>query len=811
MTSWWRPGTDIVVEQGFDGAVPLHTAIPDDASVGAVVSADWAPIETAGGQVVWNVAIEDPGDALPARVVEVSDGRMPRSGAGEVWLSAPLADELGVGVGDPLELVHPAGSWTVVGTGRMTREYARASMIVPDLVTEQFTDGMLQRITLIDLPAGTTGDEVAAAGQHVTDLVAAAVGGDDGRTPLVTWRGMDDVDTTSDAAPLAWGWVAGAIALAVVGIIVAAAFATSARRQLVTIGQLSANGASERLIRRSLALQGLWTGSAGSVLGAAVAVGALLAGHSTLERLNGGAIPSYRFVAVDLAVIVVTGVAAATVAALVPARSASRVPVLAALAGRRPLGVVPRRLVPVGLTAFAFGVFLLFLGASVDGGGNAAAAAAVLGGLLALGGVCCCSPLATDVMSRAGATVGGSWRFAGRSLGRTRVRSAAVVTAIAVTAALGSAGAALAMNYGDDSAGRQLPTDAVVLDPAVNWTDVETTADFEALPNAPLDEPAQEQLETILPEATIHPRRVATWDPPAGDESQPDPAVVIADTAIIELYELTSAERRALDERGALLLQPWGTADPASEERTIVTETGTVILPFALRDHVSQALAEPRGQPAFDGVYGVDALMITEEAARRLGFEIVESGAVVRNGAPLTAGQRQSLSGQFQVDTPMSAWYRDASPQDASAAWWVLVDWPIAWEPTTTALQAGVLVAVLALTLLVVAIGLSLAAAESRDERDVLVAVGARPRTLRVMAGAKAIVLTVTGVALAVPAGLIPAFAVTRAVDAPFRTPWLALAGLIVGLPMCAGVAAWVVSSVAQAVRPVRMSNVAVD
>ncbi|MEJ7561068.1 MAG: hypothetical protein WKF45_00910 [Ilumatobacteraceae bacterium] len=55
------------------------------------------------------------------------------------------------------------------------------------------------------------------------------------------------------------------------------------------------------------------------------------------------------------------------------------------------------------------------------------------------------------------------------------------------------------------------------------------------------------------------------------------------------------------------------------------------------------------------------------------------------------------------------------------------------------------------LVLIVVAIGLSLAATESRDERDVLVAVGARPVTMSRMAGVKAVVLTMTGGVLAVP------------------------------------------------------------
>ena len=207
----------------------------------------------------------------------------------------------------------------------------------------------------------------------------------------------------TEAAPLAWGWVAGAIALAATGIIVAAAFATSARRQLVTVGQLSANGAPERLVRRSLALQGGWTGLAGSIVGMIAAVVAVLVARSTVEEVSGAVLAPYRFAPSDLAVIVATGTLAATVAALVPARSASRVPVLAALAGRRPLGVVPRRLVPIGVATFALGVFLLFLGASSEAGGDAAAAAAVLGGVMVLAGMCCCSPLAIDTMSRASA------------------------------------------------------------------------------------------------------------------------------------------------------------------------------------------------------------------------------------------------------------------------------------------------------------------------------------------------------------------------------------------------------------------------
>ena len=545
VTHWWRPGTDIVVEQPLDDAVALSDAIPTGAAVTSVVRIDSAPIVDGDGTVIDDVAIEDPGANAPSRAVTVTDGRLPQSG--EVWLSRPLAD------GSASTSATRSRSPTQRARGRSPEPvesdsaFDQRSMILPDLPVEQFADGVLDRVTLIDLPADASAADIAAAGQGLDEIVERSTRRSEASTRVCPGAGRTAAADSHDGA-LAWGWVAGAIALAATGIIVSAAFATSARRQLVTVGQLSANGAPERLVRRSLALQGGWTGLVGSVLGVAAAVVVLLLARSTIEEVKGSVLAPYRFVPFDLIVIVATGTVAATLAALVPARSASRVPVLTALAGRRPLGVVPRRLVPVGVAMFALGVFLLFLGASSEGGGDAAAAAAVLGGVMVLAGMCCCSPLAIDTMSRASARVGRSWRFAGRSLGRTRTRSAAVVTAIAVTGALGAAGSTFAMNI-ESSGGRQLPDDAIVLQPVVR---IEPRgADVTEMTAAPLDEAAREQLASILPAATVTPRRIATWElsavePQFAAELPVDEVavpviregIVIADPAVIDLYEL---------------------------------------------------------------------------------------------------------------------------------------------------------------------------------------------------------------------------------------------------------------------------------
>ena len=166
---WWRPGTDIVVEQPFDAAERSVDAIPSGATVTSAVRVDSAPIVDGDGTVVDDVAIEDPGSNEPSRALTVTDGRLPQSG--EVWLSRPLAERLGVDVGDEVTLAHPAGTWTVAGTGRVDPAFNKLSMIMPDLPVEQFVDGVLDRVTLIELAGNPSATTIEAAGTELAEIV----------------------------------------------------------------------------------------------------------------------------------------------------------------------------------------------------------------------------------------------------------------------------------------------------------------------------------------------------------------------------------------------------------------------------------------------------------------------------------------------------------------------------------------------------------------------------------------------------------------------------------------------------------------
>jgi hypothetical protein len=203
---------------------------------------------------------------------------------------------------------------------------------------------------------------------------------------------------------------------------------------------------------------------------------------------------------------------------------------------------------------------------------------------------------------------------------------------------------------------------------------------------------------------------------------------------------------------------------------------------------------------------------ITPAKAQALGLQVVESGFVATTPAPLARAQLRNLD-LLQVEL-----YGDADAFTPTNVNQVGVG--LAYPNSPNVLPTGwirfaVVSFALLLTLLIVAIGLSLSATESRDERDVLASIGAKPSAMRRVAGLKASWLALAGGVLAVPTGYLPVWAVLitnrtdMSVGAPF--PWWIAGGVVIAIPLIAGLGAWLASSIAQAVRPVRMSTLSAD
>ena len=124
----------------------------------------------------------------------------------------------------------------------------------------------------------------------------------------------------------------------------------------------------------------------------------------------------------------------------------------------------------------------------------------------------------------------------------------------------------------------------------------------------------------------------------------------------------------------------------------------------------------------------------------------------------------------------------------------------------------------LLLTLLVVAISLALSAAEARDERDVLLTIGAKPGTVGKVAGWKAALLALGGCLLAIPTGFLPVAAVITANNSgineprsPIVFPWVTTGLTVIAIPLLAGLIAWAGSTIVQRLHPARMSTLITD
>ena len=760
-------------------------------------------------------------DPMVASAFDVIDGLAPS--VGEVLIGPDLAEERGLTVGDELVLDRPAGSWTISGIGRYRENHWQDLVVIPGFDRERIVPEMRQLVQVYDLPAGLSVTEIEA--------VATGIGA---LTPTVD----PYFDVTQVGPILAWGWVAGVLALVAIGIIVAAAFATSARRQLVTVGQLTSNGATQGVVWRSLALQGTWTALIGTAVGMVAAVAALPFLRGLVVRLQRHDLGSFVVSPRDLVAIAITATVAGTVAAAIPARSSARVPVMSALAGRRPQPASPRWLVPTGLVLVAVGLGLLVVagtGARTSSGSSFIWPLLVIIGVVGVVfGMVCATPLVVEQIGRLGRSAPLSWRFALRSLARSRTRSAAVVAAIAVTVGGSVAGAAFAENQLVSDGQWDVPptpSDAVVVLQIDDVGCCEGAVDVGPL--APTEVPADlaGRLDALFPGATYAPLVMATYDPRPIDWSTYDGPFpdrmgpVVATPAMLDLLGLDAQDIETLQAEGAL----WP-RDQYTRTNT-VTSTGAGVTLEAGEFGVAGTTYPATGgdialnptlsarQPRYG--YSLYRPIVTPEYARELGFDLVERGVIIRTGEALTSNQRQALSETFSSDQYSNGVFiepgdppRVAPGSDTTQPYWTFgydnPDWRQG-ERDLWLVRAVTVGIALLLTALVVAIGLSLAAAEGRDERTVLAVVGARPASLRRQAATRAAVLALVGIGLGIPTGYVPAWVLFRTIESgsindgfeqPLRVPWLVVGSMVVLIPLAVGAIAWAGSGVSQRFRP---------
>jgi hypothetical protein len=275
--------------------------------------------------------------------------------------------------------------------------------------------------------------------------------------------------------------------------------------------------------------------------------------------------------------------------------------------------------------------------------------------------------------------------------------------------------------------------------------------------------------------------------------------VAVATPALIAHLELPSRLRGALARgeaigigRPAIGTARIGLDVPADDQGTIVG--GTTTIPFGgWFEGPRRSMALPR-------------ILVPAPTLERHGLGAGRSSqTLLVFPADLTSGRRHRL----EVLAEDLSWAQSETGPDAGATTRsVYLSVPEKPPILTKAQIKGLaLLAFLLLVLAIVAVGLSLAAQDSEEERQVLVAMGASPRTIGRVRALRAVALVVIAGVIAVPAGLLPAAAVVAAQDAfsqryaPDRTSLLLVLVLV---PVAAGLATWAGGRIRGWLRPAR-------
>lgn len=348
-----------------EGAVPIPleealALLPPDARVLEYSSANFG---YGGGGDELGITDLDVTDPLAGETFDTGGRTQPLIGQ-QALASPALLARFDAQVGDTIE-VQGVGTVELVGTA--TRAAARSQPVLVVAPGREISSGQVERRARVDVPDGrdATGvaDEIRQAMEHQRqqrEAQLATSGPTDQFVSAPEAVSREQAAFTMEPPGLLGvlvGLLVTAFAATVAAMVAACAFAVGVRRRLRQIGMLGAIGATPGQVRRLLRREGLFIGVGGALLGGALGLGLAVAGQPVLERfMDRDVILTLPALAVVPPVLL--GALASMAAAFWPARTAARVPVVAALAGRVPAGRIPPWLPPASVLLAVAGLVL---------------------------------------------------------------------------------------------------------------------------------------------------------------------------------------------------------------------------------------------------------------------------------------------------------------------------------------------------------------------------------------------------------------------------------------------------------------------
>ena len=699
-------------------------------------------------------------DGLGQGMLTLVGGRTPK-GAHEAAISAEVARIAGVTIGGQLA-IDDAAPVTVVG---LVENGLRLS----------------ERIVLLDPRAGPPGDPKFASW-----LIGVPPGADPDAIVAATYDPTTNANKIAlqsrhsgginivggDMSPTIL--VLGALALVEAALVASAAFAVSIRRRQRELGLLAASGATPRQLAGTVLAEAVLLGLIACAVGVAAGLAFSFGVSPFLDGLTQRRNPPIILDTAGLIGPTLIGFVAAVIAALVPARTAARVPVLLSLSGRRPPEVPARRTLRIGLVVVGISIGLTLLGANlrIDGVSGVRELLVVAGAVLGTLGFGASAPWLLERLDGLAVRMPLASRIAFRDTARARSRNSPIVTAVLASLAA-----------------------TITLGTAFASRDAENAKDWRPYLHA-------DQLVVRGAGAERVGRELV-----AGPGGVGGSATSYLAAATPEYFNLEMPE--AKDAGGALVR--WG------NEHTIVPSVDNLML--ATPELLAMANAADATGPLAAGkvivlwpepitVDGIDFVFSNSDSTeqRRVHYPAtaittgvsagVLPGALISESVAKELGLEQSDAQQFVVrfDHTVTEADVDAAAVVAGRTLDTFVDASLGPQRADASFRILLVVLALLFAVSVTGVAIALGEAESRPEQRTLLALGADPRLRRRLVASRAATLALLAGILAVPAGILPAWGLLASLNQPVAVPMLEIAAAVLALPGIAVLGSWLLS-----------------
>jgi putative ABC transport system permease protein len=721
-----------------------------------VIADETLPIPGSVG--TYDLRAQDPHGAFGQPMLGLLSGRYPVA-ANEVALSPVLASQLGLSIGD---VWHQGGkARTVVGIVQNPQSLLDEFALVPP--------GQVPTPSQVTVLFDAPGLRPGAIGPNVS--TPASVANSNALNP-----------ETISLAVLTLGMIL--IALVAVG-----GFTVLAQRRLRSLGTLASIGATDRNVGQVVRANGLVVGIAGAVLGSVLGFAVWLLYRPSLEQSAHHLIGVWAVPWLVVAAAIVLAIVATYLAAARPARSVTKIPIVAALSGRpAPPRQIRRSAVPgIAFLVIAF-LLLGYSGGTNGGAGSGGSLELVLGLVALIPAVILLAPFCLTLLARLGRRTPVAIRLAVRDLARYRARSGSALAAASIGVMIAVIVAVLAQSrYADvlDPAGPNLAPNQLLV-----WTNLgnpntgPTTSQVAAMTRSADSIAAGIGAQYVIPLERAGAGGSANLSH-SGSGRPWTGSVYVATPQLLKDFGITPSE---INPNADILTSLPGLSGISNMSVQWCSKFGTVKATGPISSSpclASGGINNPVIQEIGALPSGVHApnTVITEHAIKKFRLEntISVQGWLIQTAQPLTAAQVHDAQSAAAAAGNVSIESRNDEPTSAE-----LVNWATA---------VGI-----AIALCILAMSVGLIRSETASDLRTLAATGASSVTRRTITAATAGALGLLGGVLGTFAGYVGVIGWLRdnslngGISALGNVPVNNLLVLLIGTPIAAAAIAWLLA-----------------